>query len=184
MHLLGHHLPEHNLLRIALTAFYGISHATAPRVLARLSIPADAKVSSLTETQITALSAYLSAPAASTPPSKIVLAAPGKAADAAAAKKAAAEGPVDDPLNAIKIEVDLRRQRQADILHHRHIGTYRGRRHAMGLPVRGQTTQNNARTARRLNRMPTAKFSTSTHVEFDAPVPQPPSQILRMLGMQ
>lgn len=158
MHLLGHHLPEHNLIRIALRAFYGISYATSSRLLARLSIPNDAKVSSLTEQQITALSAYLSSPAASTPPTRLVLAAPGAKPDAAAAKAAAAEGPLDDPLNSIKIEVDLRRQRQADIAHHRHIGTYRGRRHAMGLPVRGQNTQTNARTARRLNRAPVAKF--------------------------
>ncbi|KAL1411480.1 hypothetical protein Q8F55_002441 [Vanrija albida] len=184
MHLLGHHLPEHNLVRIALRSFYGISYATSSRVLARLSIPNEALVSSLTEQQITALSAYLSAPSSSTPPVKLALAAPGKAPSPSAAKEAAAAGPQDDPLNSIKIEVDLRRQRHADIMHHRHIGTYRGRRHAMGLPVRGQNTQTNARTARRLNRAPSSKFSTFTEVLSDAPVPQPPSQILRMLGMQ
>ena len=51
------------------------------------------------------------------------------------------------------IETDLKRQMRGDIAHHRQIGTYRGRRHAMGLPVRGQNTQNNAQIAKRLNRL-------------------------------
>ncbi len=41
----------------------------------------------------------------------------------------------------MKIENDLRRQVQDDIRRLRDIGTYRGRRHAMGLPVRGQKTR-------------------------------------------
>ncbi|KAI1315397.1 hypothetical protein EDD11_000901 [Mortierella claussenii] len=54
-------------------------------------------------------------------------------------------------LSDMKIESDLRKQIRANILHHRSIGSYVGRRHAMGLPVRGQNTRNNAKTARRLN---------------------------------
>lgn len=49
------------------------------------------------------------------------------------------------------IESDLRKQIRANIVHHRAIGSYVGRRHAMGLPVRGQKTRSNAMTARRLN---------------------------------
>lgn len=41
----------------------------------------------------------------------------------------------------MKIENDLRRQVQDDIRRLRDMGTYRGRRHAMGLPVRGQRTR-------------------------------------------
>jgi small subunit ribosomal protein S13 len=41
----------------------------------------------------------------------------------------------------MKIENDLRRQVQGDIARLRDMGTYRGRRHAMGLPVRGQKTR-------------------------------------------
>ncbi|CAG5183951.1 uncharacterized protein ALTATR162_LOCUS10835 [Alternaria atra] len=44
----------------------------------------------------------------------------------------------------MKIENDLRRQVQDDIRRLRDMGTYRGRRHAMGLPIA---------TARRLNKM-------------------------------
>jgi small subunit ribosomal protein S13 len=51
----------------------------------------------------------------------------------------------------MKIESDLRKEIRANIMHHRSIGSYVGRRHAMGLPVRGQNTKNNAQTARKLN---------------------------------
>lgn len=51
----------------------------------------------------------------------------------------------------MKIESDLRREVRNNILHHRAIGSYKGKRHAMGYPVRGQKTRTNARTARRLN---------------------------------
>jgi small subunit ribosomal protein S13 len=44
-------------------------------------------------------------------------------------------------LATMKIENDLRRQVQDDIRRLRDMGTYRGRRHAMGLPVRGQNTR-------------------------------------------
>ena len=46
----------------------------------------------------------------------------------------------------IKIEGDLRREVQADIRRKIEIGSYQGRRHRQGLPVRGQRTQTNART--------------------------------------
>ncbi|XP_014554443.1 hypothetical protein COCVIDRAFT_28482 [Bipolaris victoriae FI3] len=53
----------------------------------------------------------------------------------------------------MKIENDLRRQVQDDIRRLRDMGTYRGRRHAMGLPVRGQKTRTQIATARRLNKI-------------------------------
>jgi len=45
-----------------------------------------------------------------------------------------------------KSEGDLRREVQADIRRKMEIGSYQGRRHRMGLPVRGQRTKTNART--------------------------------------
>ena len=45
-----------------------------------------------------------------------------------------------------KIEGDLRREVQADIRRKIEIGSYQGRRHRQGLPVRGQRTKTNART--------------------------------------
>ncbi|MBD2055455.1 30S ribosomal protein S13 [Oculatella sp. FACHB-28] len=47
-----------------------------------------------------------------------------------------------------QVEGDLRRWNQMNIKRLMDIGTYRGRRHRMGLPVRGQRTRTNARTNR------------------------------------
>ena len=46
----------------------------------------------------------------------------------------------------IKVEGDLRRDVAFDIKRLIEIGSYRGSRHRKGLPVRGQTSKNNART--------------------------------------
>jgi len=47
-----------------------------------------------------------------------------------------------------EVEGDLRRLESINIKRLVDIGTYRGRRHRMGLPVRGQRTRTNARTRR------------------------------------
>ena len=47
---------------------------------------------------------------------------------------------------SVLVEGDLRRERQMNIKRLVDIGCYRGRRHRLGLPVRGQNTKNNART--------------------------------------
>lgn len=59
----------------------------------------------------------------------------------------------DDELGKIRTEVgkyviegDLRREVTLNIKRLMEIGSYRGMRHRRGLPVRGQNTQNNART--------------------------------------
>lgn len=46
----------------------------------------------------------------------------------------------------VVVEGDLRRERQMNIKRLVDIGCYRGRRHRLVLPVRGQNTKNNART--------------------------------------
>ena len=46
----------------------------------------------------------------------------------------------------IKVEGALRSEAQLNIKRLMDIGSYRGIRHRVGLPVRGQTTKNNART--------------------------------------
>jgi len=48
--------------------------------------------------------------------------------------------------NDFKVEGDLKREVQSNIKRLTDIGCYRGRRHRMGLPVRGQRTKTNART--------------------------------------
>lgn len=60
----------------------------------------------------------------------------------------------DDEQNAIrniisneyKVEGSLRSETQMNIKRLMDIGSYRGIRHRIGLPVRGQSTKNNART--------------------------------------
>jgi len=47
-----------------------------------------------------------------------------------------------------KVEGDLRAEIAENIKHLKEINTYRGLRHARGLPVRGQRTRSNARTKR------------------------------------
>lgn len=45
-----------------------------------------------------------------------------------------------------RVEGDLRREEALNIKRLIEIGSYRGKRHRMGLPVRGQRTKTNART--------------------------------------
>jgi small subunit ribosomal protein S13 len=47
-----------------------------------------------------------------------------------------------------KVEGDLRREVSQNIVRLKEVGTYRGVRHKLGLPVRGQRTKTNSRTKR------------------------------------
>ena len=49
-------------------------------------------------------------------------------------------------LENFKVEGELRSEVQMNIKRLQDIGSYRGIRHRIGLPVRGQGTKNNART--------------------------------------
>ncbi len=48
--------------------------------------------------------------------------------------------------NGFKVEGELRSEVQLNVKRLMDIGTYRGIRHRIGLPLRGQKTKNNART--------------------------------------
>ena len=56
-----------------------------------------------------------------------------------------------------EVEGDLRKRIQLDIKRLMDIGCYRGLRHRLGLPVRGQRTHTNARTRKGPRRMTVAK---------------------------
>ncbi len=56
-------------------------------------------------------------------------------------------------LDSLKIENELKREVLKNITRLRDIGSYRGRRHAMNLPVRGQNTRGQIKTAWKLNRV-------------------------------
>jgi small subunit ribosomal protein S13 len=60
---------------------------------------------------------------------------------------------INAALDSMKIENNLRRQVLQDIQRLRDTGTYRGRRHAMSLPVRGQNTRSQIKTATKMNRV-------------------------------
>ena len=55
---------------------------------------------------------------------------------------------IQESLSKLKIEGDLRREISLNVRRLQEIGTYRGKRHRLGLPCRGQRTQCNARTRR------------------------------------
>jgi small subunit ribosomal protein S13 len=157
----------------ALTHFYGIGTKTAARLCARLSIHDTAKVRSLTPTQITNLASFLSSPQTAPPQARLPLAPPKftpvpastpvqqvQQAFSALLRPVGAPSRVKysprggaDQLRNLKIEAELRREVRENIAHQRMIGSYVGRRHAMGIPVRGQNTRTNAKNARRFNKV-------------------------------
>jgi small subunit ribosomal protein S13 len=58
------------------------------------------------------------------------------------------EGKIRKLIEAMKIEGDLRREKSTNIKRLKDIKSYRGSRHAKGLPTRGQRTKTNSRTVR------------------------------------
>lgn len=58
------------------------------------------------------------------------------------------EKKIRDSVEKLQTEGDLRRKKSLDIKRLQDIGSYRGFRHRRKLPLRGQKTQCNARTAR------------------------------------
>jgi small subunit ribosomal protein S13 len=82
--------------------------------------------------------------------SKVILAATGinpdtRVKDLSDAEVAALRGEIE---TNYEVEGDLRRLESMNIKRLVDIGSYRGRRHRLGLPVRGQRTRTNARTRR------------------------------------
>ncbi|KAG6851248.1 hypothetical protein H0H93_011684 [Arthromyces matolae] len=178
VHILGVNLPDSHIARFALTKFYGIGEHTAHRLCARLQIHDKCKMKNLSPYQVTALASFLSSPSTSVTPTRYPLAnsnfvphPPNKSVQELqhefASLKATREEnkakralkfrkPLKEPLDTLKdlkIESELRRMIRENIQHQRMIGSYVGKRHAMHLPVRGQNTQSNAKTARKLNQL-------------------------------
>ncbi|KAF8637334.1 hypothetical protein AX17_002835 [Amanita inopinata Kibby_2008] len=178
VHILGKPLRDSHQVWFALTSFYGIGRETAHRICARLQLHDTCKIRDLTPLQVTALTSYLSSPETTPTPQRYPLAGldytllSSKSLQELQAefhalrmrreekkKQRQAKGyGVDgvgfvDPLRNVKIESELKRQIKENIGHQRMIGSYVGKRHAMHLPVRGQNTQSNAKTARKLNQL-------------------------------
>ena len=103
------HIQEADNIKASLETFYGVGPSISQRVMARFHIHPTAKVGSLANSEIQALTSELS---------------------------------------NMTIETDLRRKMRENIRRLRDMGSYRGRRHAMGLPVRGQNTRTQVRRSR------------------------------------
>ncbi|SCU88289.1 LADA_0E09296g1_1 [Lachancea dasiensis] len=69
---------------------------------------------------------------------------------------------ITSELSNLTIEGNARAVVKENIALKRRIGSYEGMRHALNLPVRGQRTRNNAKTARRLNRIDRRGFHTES----------------------
>ncbi|CAO1612780.1 unnamed protein product [Parajaminaea phylloscopi] len=186
MFLLGHQLPDAQKVKVALTSFYGLSRHLSAQLCARLQVHDTAKVADLTDAQVTQLSAYLSSPgsipARSASPIRGPLASSsssssggggGSSSSSSASSSSSSRAPESlppslrpvpstDPLRSLVLESDLRRLVRSNIAHHRAVGSYRGRRHQQGLPVRGQRTSSNAQTAKKLNKPERRGYSTAT----------------------
>ncbi|KAJ6623511.1 hypothetical protein B0H10DRAFT_2162491 [Mycena sp. CBHHK59/15] len=178
VYVLGVNLPDRHLVKFALTQFYGIGHATAQCICARFQMHNTCKIRDLTPLQVTALASFLSSPKDSFSPPRYPTATPDFVPStkthqelAAEFRSARAQRETEnkqpefilrrlrdsrvrpDLLKELRIESELRQEIRENIAHQKMIGSYVGRRHAMGLPVRGQNTQNNAKTAKKLNRV-------------------------------
>jgi small subunit ribosomal protein S13 len=103
----GIDLPRNKRIVIALTSIYGIGVSTSKKILSKLGISEDIKVSNLTDDQV---------------------------------------NQIRNAVSELKIEGALKSEIQMNIKRLMDIGTYRGKRHRKGLPVRGQRTRTNART--------------------------------------
>jgi len=110
--LLGNNLANKKKIYIALTCIYGIGISRSLRLLSRLKINPNIKVTQLSDLDISLLRDALET-------------------------------------NEFKLEGDLKRLIYLNIKRLIDINTFRGRRHLKGLPVRGQRTRTNNRTARR-----------------------------------
>ncbi|KAG0133550.1 putative ribosomal protein S13 [Tuber indicum] len=62
---------------------------------------------------------------------------------------------ITSEMTKMVIDTELRRKIADNVIRLKGIGTYRGKRHAQGLPVRGQKTKKQIVNARKFNRLQT-----------------------------
>ena len=104
----GIDLPKNKRVVIGLTTIFGIGVSTSRKILSKLGISEDKKVSQLTDDEVNQIRSEIG--------------------------------------EDIKVEGSLRSEIQMNIKRLMDIGTYKGKRHRKGLPVRGQRTRTNARS--------------------------------------
>ena len=106
----GVDLPKNKRIEIALTYIYGIGLSSSQKILNKININPNTKISDLQDQEIVKLRSILDA--------------------------------------EYRIEGDLRRFETLNIKRLMEINSYRGKRHRIGLQIRGQRTKTNARTRR------------------------------------
>ncbi|KAH7103325.1 mitochondrial 30S ribosomal protein S13 [Auriculariales sp. MPI-PUGE-AT-0066] len=153
--ILGTALRPKNTVAFELLKFYGVGRDVAARICARYQIHSKQTVEELNQHQIVGLSSFMGSPSTSAPLPGFPRASPDFVPSALSDPLPVhPQGPkVVDTLRNLRLENDLRRTIRDNIAHHKNIGSYVGRRHVQGLPVRGQNTRTNAVTARKLNRL-------------------------------
>ena len=104
----GVNIPTSKLVVIGLTYIYGIGRKKAEEICTKAGIPANKRVSDLTDDETLKIRELID--------------------------------------NSYHVEGDLRREVSLNIKRLMDLGCYRGLRHRKGLPVRGQSTKQNART--------------------------------------
>ncbi len=104
----GIDIPKNKRIVIGLTSIYGIGISTSKKILSKVGISEDKKVSQLTDDEVNQIRSEIG--------------------------------------EDIKVEGSLRSETQMNIKRLMDIGSYRGKRHRRGLPVRGQRTKTNARS--------------------------------------
>ncbi|KAF7338122.1 General amino acid permease [Mycena venus] len=159
VYVLGVNLPDRQLVKFALTQFYGIGHVTAARICARFQMHKTCKVRDLTPVQVTALASFLSSPKDSFSPPRYPTATPDFVPSTKTHQELAVEFRTErarratenkqpefvlrrlrdarirpDILKDLKIEAELKQEVRENIAHQKMIGSYVGRRHAMALP--------------------------------------------------
>ena len=129
--IVGVDLPQNKRGEIALTYIYGIGRSSSAKILDKAGVSRDLKVYGIGRSS----SAKILDKAGVSRDLKV-----NEWSDDQAAK-------IREIIGAeFKVEGDLRSEIQLNIKRLMDIGCYRGVRHRNGLPVRGQSTKNNART--------------------------------------
>lgn len=106
----GIDLPKNKRIEIALTYIYGIGLSRSKKILYKIALNPNTRVTDLNDKEITNIRYILE--------------------------------------NEYLIEGDLRRFEALNIKRLMEINSYKGKRHRIGLPLRGQRTRTNARTRR------------------------------------
>ena len=119
--ILGIDIPANKRIDIALRSIYGIGPTTSAEVLANTKIDPATRAHTLGEDELATIAKAIQSTTMRPEQSRT-------------------------ENGAILVEGDLRRKVTEDLKRLKSIKTYRGMRHARGLPVRGQRTQTNART--------------------------------------